>query len=217
MPRASERRESPSDNKEPAAWTYGSSAATSLAPTLGATILTNAPTQGAYGLIVGMQDIFKAKLEHVSDIYSVIRHLRNFALHQTQRGDTSQRLATTISAKALMYLRLGLAKVDQLSLIEWKDIVATHLRATRSWLGDSLGALEKVPLEGYVKSTRNMRDYHAENCTAVQRYIHALEAYREEAQMLTGVDTQAAWPEPALVQDGPSLGTDKRFNNQTIK
>jgi hypothetical protein len=107
-------------------------------------------------------------------------------------------------AKALMDLRLENVKVDQLSVIEWKNIFSTHLRATRSWLEDSLGALEKFQHEGYTKSTLDIRDYHTINCVAAQRYIHTLEAYRQEAQMLTGVDTLAARPEPALVQGGPS-------------
>jgi len=196
---------------------YGklSSAGRLATPSSGPHVTHNLPPEGAYGVIVGRQDHYKGKLENVSDLHAVIKHLRDFATHQRTHGDHTQAFATTMSAKAMMDLRLEDTRVDTWSILEWKNTLSSHLRKHRAWLEDSMAALEKVPLEGYTKSTRDLREYHTTNCLAVLRYLNTLEAYRQECENLTGVELQAAKPEPATVQSGPSTVYEIFTNKMT--
>ena len=166
--------------------------------------LSHLPREGAYGLIVGRQDLFKVKLDDVSDLYVVAKHFKEFRSHQRTHGDDSQAFSTTMSSRAIVDLRLEETRVDAWPVEQWRRTLAAHLMETRGWLEDTLDALARVPLEGCMKSTRSPREYHTANCRAVLRYLHTIEDYREACHRLNGVDATMAKPEASLVEAGPS-------------
>ena len=98
-------------------------------------------------MIMGKVEVYKGKLDDVSDIHTVVKHLEEFENHQRVHGDDTQAFSTTLTSKALFDLKLWGHKIDVLTLLEWKNILSGHLRANRSYLEDSLAALEQVPLK----------------------------------------------------------------------
>ena len=160
------------------------------------------PTEGQTGYILGKQVLLKRTLTKVSDLFTVIQHIREFENHQRVQGDYTQAFATTLAAKAIVELRLYATKVDHLTLPQWKNILAVHFRQLRTDLQDAIACLRKIPMEDVVPLSRGNRDYFQGNYRAIVLYLTTVEEYRTEIENLTGINVQMAKPEPSLVRDG---------------